>query len=439
MTMVIRHFYHFCFFIMKKTLYINGMHCKSCELLIKNRLNDLPWCAVKSISHKTGSCEIDYNQNDLSGIESVINTAGYTLWEREIKKPTTSNEWIEKIAWLVFAGALIFALMKSDVTWFIPQYDKLSLGVAFIIGLVASISTCLAVTGWIIIWYNESVQTNNALWTQIKFHMGRLLAFIVWWWILWLIGSSFAGSVWFNAIFSILVWLVLAYLGLQLLGILPNITKLWFHLPSGLSQTIFTLKNPKYAGIVWALTFLLPCGFTQSMQLFALQSGNFVEWASIMWAFALGTLPVLFWVGLGTKYIKDKLILINPFIASLLVVFWLYTVYNGTLLTQALTDTGWSKTAITNNNQTETVNLGFDGWWLVPRSTKLVAGKNYKVIVTPNSDGKWCKRAMVVPWVWPHVIKRWEIFEIPVDGSTPWTIKLVCASMGMSMGEIIVQ
>jgi sulfite exporter TauE/SafE len=40
-----------------------------------------------------------------------------------------------------------------------------------------------------------------------------------------------------------------------------------------------------------------------------------------MGAFALGTLPVLFGVGLGTKYIKDKLTLINPLIASLLVVF----------------------------------------------------------------------------------------------------------------------
>jgi len=41
--------------------------------------------------------------------------------------------------------------MKSDVAGLIPQYDKLSLGIAFIIGLVASISTCLAVTGGIII------------------------------------------------------------------------------------------------------------------------------------------------------------------------------------------------------------------------------------------------------------------------------------------------
>lgn len=424
---------------MKQTLHVNGMHCKSCELLIKNRLNDLPWCTVKSISHKTGTCEIEYNQNDLSEIENIINQSGYTVGEENAKQPRTSDQWIEKITWLVLAGVLIFILMKSDVAGLIPQYDKLSLGIAFIIGLVASISTCLAVTGGIIIWYNESVQTGNPLMTQVKFHIGRLWAFIIWWGILGFIGSSFAGSVWFNAVFSILVGLVLFYLGLQLLGIVPSITKLWFHLPSWLSQTIFNLKNPKYARLVGALTFLLPCGFTQSMQLFALQSGNFVEWATIMGAFALGTLPVLFWVGLGTKYIKDKLTLINPLIASLLVVFWLYTVYNGTILTQALSDTGWSKTAIAQNAETELVNVWFDGSRLVPRSTTLIAGKNYKVVVMPSSDGRWCKWSMVIPGVWPHPIKKWESFEIPVDGSKPWTIKLVCASMGMGMGEIVIQ
>jgi antibiotic biosynthesis monooxygenase (ABM) superfamily enzyme len=87
----------------------------------------------------------------MSEIENVINQSGYTVGEENAKQPRTSDQWIEKITWLVLAGVLIFILMKSDVAGLIPQYDKLSLGIAFIIGLVASISTCLAVTGGIII------------------------------------------------------------------------------------------------------------------------------------------------------------------------------------------------------------------------------------------------------------------------------------------------
>jgi len=102
---------------------------------------------------------------------------------------------------------------------------------------------------------------------------------------------------------------------------------------------IFRLKDPKYASVVGALTFLLPCGFTQSMQLLALQSGSMWQGMLIMTAFALGTLPVLFGLGMGTKYIKDKISFINPLIASLLVVFGCYTIYNTTVLAQSLTIT----------------------------------------------------------------------------------------------------
>lgn len=433
-------YFYSLLYCMKHILHINGMHCKSCEMLIKQSLHEVKGCSVQSIFHKTGTCEIEYDQNEFSEIENTINNAGYTLWVENTKQPWTSDEWIEKIAWLLLAGVLIFVLMKTDVTGLIPKYDELSLWIALIIGLVASISTCLAVTGWIIIGYNESVQTHNPVRTQIKFHIGRIIAFILWWALLGLLGSSFGDSAWFNAIFSILVGIVLLYLGLQLLWIVPNITKRWFHLPSGLSQTMLNLKNPKYASIVWAMTFLLPCGFTQSMQLFALQSSSPVQGALIMWAFALGTLPVLFGIWMATKYIKDKVTLINPLIASLLVVFGMYTIYNGTQLTQALStsDNDNHINIVAQNLETEMIQVGHDGTQFVPSSIKLAVGKNYKLIVNPTSDGIGCMYALAYQWK-EYQIKKWETFELFVDGSKATKIPLVCTAMGMRQGEIVIQ
>ncbi len=40
-------------------------------------------------------------------------------------------------------------------------------------------------------------------------------------------------------------------------------------------------------------TFFLPCGFTQSMQFYALTTGSFISGALTMFVFSLGTLPVL--------------------------------------------------------------------------------------------------------------------------------------------------
>jgi len=69
------------------------------------------------------------------------------------------------------------------------------------------------------------------------------------------------------------------------------------------------LKMPKFAGkniiklsqsdslltpvLLGAATFFLPCGFTQSMQLYSLTTGSVLNGAFTMFVFALGTLPVL--------------------------------------------------------------------------------------------------------------------------------------------------
>ncbi len=93
------------------------------------------------------------------------------------------------------------------------------------------------------------------------------------------------------------------------------------------------------------------------MQLFALQSANPLQGALIMGAFALGTLPVLFGIGIGVKYIKDKLTLLNPLIAALLVAFGLYTILNGYGLIQALNAPSFAPSAI-GSQTTETIQIG---------------------------------------------------------------------------------
>jgi len=55
--------------------------------------------------------------------------------------------------------------------------------------------------------------------------------------------------------------------------------------------------NHKNSILMGALTFFLPCGFTQAMQVYAVSSGSFVGGAVIMGFFALGTAPGLLSIG----------------------------------------------------------------------------------------------------------------------------------------------
>ena len=61
--------------------------------------------------------------------------------------------------------------------------------------------------------------------------------------------------------------------------------------------------TPLLAGVV---TFFLPCGFTQAMQIYTLSSGSFLAGGLTMLTFALGTLPVLALLGFSSLSIKNK-------------------------------------------------------------------------------------------------------------------------------------
>ncbi|MCR4285827.1 MAG: sulfite exporter TauE/SafE family protein, partial [Candidatus Kaiserbacteria bacterium] len=70
----------------------------------------------------------------------------------------------------------------------------------------------------------------------------------------------------------------------------------------GVSRFNHTL-TPLLVGIA---TFFLPCGFTQSMQLYTLSTGSFLSGGLTMLAFALGTFPVLALISFSSFSIQNS-------------------------------------------------------------------------------------------------------------------------------------
>ncbi len=64
---------------MKKVLKIEGMHCKSCAILINSELEDI---GVKSnIDYKSGKAEIEFDEDKISEnqIKDAIKKEGYKV------------------------------------------------------------------------------------------------------------------------------------------------------------------------------------------------------------------------------------------------------------------------------------------------------------------------------------------------------------------------
>jgi uncharacterized protein len=212
----------------------------------------------------------------------------------------------------------------------------------FFIGVVASLSSCTAILAGFILALSSShakrhpcESAHDRLRPHVLFNLGRLIGFAVLGALIGYVGSLLVLSPEFNAIFVIVVAVLMLSIGANLLNLFP---KNLFQItpPKWLTRKIHDLqdsKHPVVPFVLGALTFFLPCGFTQSVQLYALTTGDPVSAAVIMSIFALGTAPVLFGLGAATSVAHGRTLKRITQVAGILVlVIGLSQLRNGAAL-----------------------------------------------------------------------------------------------------------
>jgi sulfite exporter TauE/SafE len=171
-------------------------------------------------------------------------------------------------------------------------------GTAFVIGIIASLSSCMAVVGGLLLALSATFAERGEKFTpHLLFHVGRLLSFFVLGGVIGSLGAVFTLSSVTTAILSVAIGLVMLLLGVNLLNLFPEVERLIPAMPkiiAGKTKTLLALNGTLMPFLVGGATFFLPCGFTQSMQLYTLSTGSFAHGSLTMLFFALGTLPVLF-------------------------------------------------------------------------------------------------------------------------------------------------
>lgn len=273
------------------TFHISGTHCASCKILIEDVLDsatvDLKKEIIKIQSH-------DLDENIL--LEKINNKLKSYNYEVSKEKFVIENK--KDIIWQaipigILFLVLFFVLQKSGILNF-GIGGSITPTTAFIIGIIASFSSCLAVVGGLILSLSAKVLSDdkNNKKPIYVFHIARLISFAVFGGVLGFIGKSIGVNFVLSSILGIVAAVIMIALGLNLFGIFE---KNKITLPHGAFNFFRKVEHSFFAPIVIGMaTFLLPCGFTQSMQVAALSSESFVKGSLIMLFFALGTLPVLF-------------------------------------------------------------------------------------------------------------------------------------------------
>ena len=205
--------------------------------------------------------------------------------------------------------ALFIVLQKLGVVNLITA-SEVNYGTAFVIGLVASVSTCMAVVGGLVLSMSANfAKEGDKVRPQVLFHVGRLASFFLLGGAIGALGSAFQLDGTGTLILSFLVGIVMLILGVNLLDVFPWAKKLQPTMPAFIGKRAHGLKNMNHTLTPLAVgvaTFFLPCGFTQAMQIHTLTTGSFWTGGLTMFVFALGTLPVLALLSFSSFSIHNK-------------------------------------------------------------------------------------------------------------------------------------
>jgi len=324
----------------EKIYYVKGMHCASCEILLEKELLKFENIKFVDASTNEGIVKIGYinKEPDIKELNHFFKKYGYTFFEKPFDfKEEDKTDWEFVFGFVILIFSIIFFL-KSLGIGSINVNSTSSLPAFFSLGIVASISSCGALVGGLMLsmsrqWNEIYLQKNSIAYKlepYLLFNIGRIISYAILGGVVGFIGGRIQLSLGFSSFLTILVSVLMMVLGLQMLNV-KYFRNFKIALPKFFTR--FIADERKFKGkympfLMGALTFFLPCGFTLTAQSLALLSGDFLKASLIMLSFALGTTPGLLAIGFSSVKFLDKKHLANSFskAAGILVLF--FALYN---------------------------------------------------------------------------------------------------------------
>ena len=414
------------------TLYVSGMHCPACEVLLNKKISKIEGVQDVRASLSDSKVEVTYKKGHVPHVDDLNSRfadLGYTFTNHPLGQAKFGQLQIIQAIVVGIIGILAFFII--DDTKILSKFtlsNQSSLPAFFAIGVIASLSSCAALVGGVLLsmskqWvslYGGKNENKRTL-PFVLFNIGRLVSFTVLGGFLGLLGSFFQLSLKTTSFLVIAVSVIMAILGLQMLGF-SWAKKIKFGFPKFLSK--FSADEQNFKGkympfSVGAMTFFLPCGFTLMAQTIALATGNYLTSALMMLAFALGTLPMLSTISFSSIKFQKNASFSGTFnlIAGLFIlVFGVFNVNSqlNVLGAPSLSDLFRGVPPVfANSNSVEIIGQGKDQYQAVtmraeefgyyPESLTLKADIPTKLTVN-NKDVVGCAQAMWLGGLYDKVV-----------------------------------
>lgn len=302
---------------------IGGMHCPACVALVEREFAKVSGVASAKADLKSGTAVVEWDgeaEPELSAYRVAVESFGYTVEGEGAPAAEPSSErrtlgaelrsWAiaAAIACLLVAG--YYGVQMAGFSSESASRSEATIAAAFLSGLAASVSSCLALVGSLVLALGAYGSGTGGRFASLRrnafFQAGRVGGFFLLGGALGALGGALAFSTRAAGAATLAGGLAALVLGVGLLLPRAGGASL-FRLPAFLSRfldAVAASANPAAPLLLGASTFFLPCGFALSMQALSLASGSFMGGALIMGAFALGTAPVLTAAGLAGAWTR---------------------------------------------------------------------------------------------------------------------------------------
>ncbi|MDR2295970.1 MAG: sulfite exporter TauE/SafE family protein, partial [Clostridiales Family XIII bacterium] len=316
-----------------KKLRIGGMSCAACQGKIERKLRSTAGIASADVRYGAGIAVVVYDADivTMREIRAIIEGMDYRVLDGAGASPREEGA-VGVLLLLLAAYMLLRHYGPAEVFNIFPTAEAgMGYGLLFVVGLLTSLH-CVAMCGGLnlsrcIPQPGEAAGEGRlaALRPSFLYNLGRVIAYTAVGGAVGALGSVLTPTGVFRGAVQLIAGLFMIVVGLNMLGILPQLRRFAPRLPRGLAERIDAKKgNSGSPLIIGLLNGLMPCGPLQAMQLYALSSGGLLRGALSMLAFCLGTVPLMFGLGalgslLGKRFTR-KVVTIG---ASLVVVLGL--------------------------------------------------------------------------------------------------------------------
>src|SRR3989344_1696527 len=138
------------------TFHISGTHCPSCKIFIEDVLNEQNFIKNASVDLKQETVEIETDSDQdpevlIQILTEKIKANGYALSVEKSANEKQRGDVIWKAVPIGFLFLILFFILQKSGILNLGIGGELTPVASFIIGLIASVSSCLAIVGGLVL------------------------------------------------------------------------------------------------------------------------------------------------------------------------------------------------------------------------------------------------------------------------------------------------